>query len=240
MTNRQSIVTQLAAAHFVADAAQVEALAHELYNTQGAMRAADGTYLKVLIVACQGQLGKPPRRKAADVTAQLGVLEKVNEVFYAAVLRGVSTPEVQPDPTLDKTENSRRSVERNRRSTFARSVKSTLAGFINAGGDLRVLEAAATTKAMLRAFVDQGRDLTQRGNAMVARASRAILEVVREEATQDLDAARERLEGLIESLQEALDALPETPTEPMVPRTPAPPRPRHIPRGQPAPEMRPN
>lgn len=203
--SKVTMVAQLAAAHFKAEPAQVEQLAHELYASQGAARNADGTYLKVLVAACQASLGKAPRRKATDVPGQLAVLEKVNETFYAAVLRGVTTPDVQPDPSFDKAESTRRSLERNRRSTFARSAKSTLAAFVGAGGDMRKLDVVLTTKALLRGFVDQGRDTELRHNLTIERAERAILAVLEEE---EPDAARDRLETLIERLQETLAHLP--------------------------------
>lgn len=201
-----SMTQRIAAMHYVADAKQVEALAHELYASQSNVRSADGTYLKILIVAVQGALD-PKRRK--DARVQRKALEEINEPFYAAVLRGITSVDIAPDPTLEKNEQARRAIERNRRSTFARSSKSTLAAFIMGGGDVRTLDVMTASKGALRAAVDKGRGAAALLALTVERSSGAILRVVSTEAATNPEAARTRLEGVIEQLQAALDDMPD-------------------------------
>lgn len=208
----RNLIQTIAAAHFVADAKQVEALAHEHYTSNATMRGADGTYLKVLIVACQMTLGATTtagrRRAHVDAKAHLAVLERAHEPFYAAVLRGITTPDIANDPTLERDEAARRAVERNRRSTFARSAKATLAAYVNAGGDMRGLDVTTVSKQALRSFVDKGRSAVELVERAVMRSQRALLRIVSEQAETDPDGARERLEGIIEMLQTALEELP--------------------------------
>lgn len=209
----RNLIQTIAAANFVADAKQVEALAHEHYTANAGMRSADGTYLKVVIVACQRDLGVRPKGRArVDSKAQLSVLENVHAPFYEAVLRGVTTSDIAADTGLDKDESARRAVERNRRSTFARSSKSTLVSYINAGGDLRTIDAVTTSKVQLRNFIDQGRSAADIVERTLLRSQRAILRIVSREAEEAPDAARTRLEGIIEMLQTALDELPTADT----------------------------
>lgn len=199
-------VQKITAAHFVANPQLIEALAHEWYAGTAAVRALDGTYLRVLIVGVQAEIG-PKTRRRPDVQSQVEAIEKVNETFYAAVLRGVTTPEIAHAEGLDPVESTRRSIERNRRSTFARSAKSTLIAYVKAGGDLRTLAVAETTKTILRNFVNQTTDAQARDEATVLRAQTTIVRVVAREAGEDVDAARTRLEAVIAKLTEALEGL---------------------------------
>lgn len=204
-------VQRITAAHFVANVQQIEALAHEWYTGAAAVRALDGTYLRVLLVGVQAEVGPRTRRKP-DAQAQGEAIEKVNEPFYAAVLRGVTTADIAPDLTLEQAEQTRRSIERNRRSTFARSAKSTLSAFVKAGGDLRTLTPADTTKGNLRAFINGATVQEARDTAALVRAQKSILRIVAREADEDVDAAHAHLQGVIDMLTEALEGLGEPAT----------------------------
>jgi hypothetical protein len=149
--NMTTILTKLEHGHYVMTEAQVESLALERYNNAAVVLRADSTYLKGLVVAAQAKLGNGRKtRVKINAEAQHTVLNEVHERFYAAVLRGVTTHDVASDDALDSKEKQRRSLERNRRSAFARSAKSTLSAYITAGGDLRTLDVEAVTKAALR------------------------------------------------------------------------------------------
>lgn len=97
-----------------------------------------GTYLKVLV-------------RGAQLIAGDGAVavNKVQSLYYPHVLRGVTTADCADDKTMARDERSRRSLERNRRSNFARTAASTLRTWVSLGGDLRVLDAAVVTKQSL-------------------------------------------------------------------------------------------
>lgn len=188
--------------------AQIEAMAAERTQSLNVTEAFDGTYLKVLITRVQGVLGtKRGKRMGTDV--QLTALHKEAAPCYAAVLRGVMTPDIALDASLEADEVRRRTTERNRRATFARTAKSTLVAWVMEGGDLRALEVATVTKTELRTAVAAAR--AEHGvpaASRIERAQNAILAVV---AREGPDRAREHLEAVMEALQQALDALPSEP-----------------------------
>jgi hypothetical protein len=184
---------------------QVEALASEYAAAAVETSRVGMTYLRVLVAGCQAIIGNKKRgRHAADAQAQ--VLNDVSAKFYGAVLRGVTTPDIAHDDTLPKPEQTRRSLERNRRSTFARSSKSTLAAYISAGGDLRGLEVETVTRDPLLKMVRETRGQSDDAHRM-ERARNSIIRIASKLAKVDLGGARADLEHTIEALQFALDGL---------------------------------
>lgn len=202
-----TIISKLVAAHFVATVAQVETLAHERYATNTAVLQADGTYLRVALVDAQSVLGKPRGRGTKpNAEAQLEVLGKTNEKFYPAVLRGVTTEDIAVEAGLDPKEQSRRALERNSRSAFARSALSTLTAYVRAGGDLRTLDAETVTKASLRAATAPP-EPTDKVARQVQRAAGSLLRAVTRRAREHPDEAREEIGRVMEELQKVLDSL---------------------------------
>ncbi len=183
--------------------AQVEALATERITGAAAVDQLDGTYLRGLVAGAQSKLGAKRGRSPA-ATVQLEALEGIAVSFYAAVLRGVVTADIALGSTLDAAEVSRRTLERNRRATFARTAKSTLVAWIKAGGDIRGLDAATVSKSELRASV-----VAAKGEApptsRIERAQRAILAAVAREGPGE---ARAHLQAVVAALQAALTELP--------------------------------
>lgn len=204
-----NVQTQIEKANYVASEQQVEALAAAHWNVSVQLEASNSTYLRVVLVGTQAELGRK-RGRAPNVQAQVAVLEKVHERFYAAVLRGVTTPDIAKEDGLEPTEASRRALERNRRSTFARSSKTALFNFAKAGGDLRGLVAAEVTKASLRAAFAPPPP-TDRTARQLANAQGAILRAIARRARGDPAAARDMLEGVVEQLQAALEAMEKAP-----------------------------
>jgi len=192
-------------AHYVATEAQVETLAAAHWNVAIQLEGSNSTYLRVVLVGAQAELGKK-RGRQPSAQSQLAVLEKVHERFYAAVLRGVTTPDIAKEEGLEATESSRRALERNRRSTFARSSKTALANYAKAGGDLRGLVPDEVTKASLRAAIEPPppEDRTAR---QLAAAQGSILRAVARRARGDPDGARGMLEAVVTKLQAALEAM---------------------------------
>lgn len=205
-----TITEKLAARPAGATEAQVEQLAHERYTAGSQASRADSTYFLVLLVACQAKLGGvkrgPGRRPALDSKTQLGVLEAAHERFYAAVLRGVTTPDVAADDTLERAERQRRMLERNARSGFARSAKSSLWAYAEAGGDLRTLDPATTTKTALRAALAPA-EPTDKVARQIARSEGALIRAVQRQARASPDTAAGTIERLIGEFQKLMDDL---------------------------------
>lgn len=142
-------------AYLIKDTGDIEALAKAaLLGDQ-----IPGTYLRALIATTQVRLGLDEPRTSAlrgrigppeDSEADLEVLKAVHAEFYAAVLTAVTTPDIASTAGLRKAEAARRAKERNRRSNFARSAKSTLAKYIKSGGNVRGLCVTSVTKQQLR------------------------------------------------------------------------------------------
>lgn len=196
-----NVIEKIEASNHVATEQQIESLALNHYTSQTGVARADGTYLKAVIVAAQSKLGKRGPRPKAD--AQLSVLTGVHERFYAAVLRGVTTPDVAAEENLERAERQRRNLERNARSNFARTAFSVLTGFIERGGDLRGLDLSTVTKGSLREF---GRPELS-GDPISARAIRSqegLVRAIAQVARGDPAAAREVAERAIAALRTLL------------------------------------
>lgn len=191
---------------YVMTDAQVEAFSRDMATAAESVHTGRTTYLRVLVAGCQVVLGKVKRGKSLSASTQLDVLADVSGRYYAAVLRGITTPELMPIEGLEQVEATRRSIERNKRSTFARTAKSTLVGWINSGGDLRVLDVETVTRDPLRVAVRASRGQTETSYKL-ERNVRAIVRQVTREAKDDPQAARADLEAAMEQLEEALDAL---------------------------------
>jgi hypothetical protein len=183
---------------------QVESFARDMVGAVDAVNSGRTTYLRVLVTQCQATLGKVKRGKTLTGETQLSVLGDVADRLYAAVLRGITTPEIAPEEGLAKEEATRRSIERNKRSTFARSAKSVLASWINAGGDIRALNVDEVTRDPLMAQVRETKGQSNDQYRM-DRNIKAILRLVRKEAKRDIAAARADLAAMVETLETALD-----------------------------------
>lgn len=186
----KSVVVVLAKNNFAATEDQIETLARMNLSGIQTQDSVRGSYLRALVAEIK-KTAKPAKRGRLSEVAD--VLGQVHERFYAAVLRGVTTPEVADDETLDREIRTTRSLERNRRSNFARSAKSLLNKFIDAGGDIQTLNAATVTKAELQAFVlSMKQRLNATGVTVEHKAQLAMArveEAARELADDDKDAA---------------------------------------------------
>lgn len=188
MATSRSLVETIAIAHFMANAAQVEQLAHNVAEGQ----SADSTYLRVALAHMQAKLGRPRRGKQP---AQEPVLDSVHEALYPSVLKGVG-----PEDTAQ--------VERFRKATFARSAASTIRYFIRGGGDVRGIDVAAATKNGLRKLVQPDTvpagTRAQRG---FETAHAALLRALPRLARGDPEDARTRVDTLMDELEAWLQQL---------------------------------
>lgn len=188
----KGVVEALIKSNFVATEEQVETLAR--LNLSGLQQtdSVRGSYLKVLVAGVQKAM-KPGARGARKLTEAVEVLAQVHERYYNAVLKGITSPDVADDESLDREIRTARSLERNRRSNFARSSKSLVNKFVDSGGDIMTINATSVTKAELQSFVLSMRQkLAATGVTLEHRAQLAmtrIEEAARELADEDKDAA---------------------------------------------------
>lgn len=204
-----NLITRISSAGFIATEQQIEELARDRHASRSQAEAIDTIYHKVLLAGCLAQLAPAPsgkRRRKSAVEAQTLVLETVHQPLYAAVLRGITTPDVSPDGDITKEERKRRALARNGRSNFARSAKSTMLKFIEAGNDLRSLDVATVTKDALRAAVVPA-ETGDREEVRAKRAERSLLRSIARVEKVDPHTARTRLETIVGELQTRLEAM---------------------------------
>jgi len=188
--------------------AQVEALVSQRTASLLSTDQADGTYLRTILHHTQGKLGPLTRGRPPSIQAQIDALQAVTIPFYAAVLRGVTTEDIAIETGMEADKIAVRTRERNRRATFARSVKSTLVVWVQTGGDLRALNAATVTKTQLQVDIREARSPGDAFERTVERAQRRIIVSIAQQARGSPDMARARLEAIIEALAATLDDLP--------------------------------
>lgn len=186
-----TIVATIAAANYMANASQVEQLAHMV--SEGL--TAGEIYLRVTLAHMKSRLGSPRRGKQPP---QEPVLDAIHEELYPSVLKGVG-----PD---DMPQN-----ERNSKANFARSAASTVRFFIRGGGDVRAVDVATVTKSGLRKAVQpqaaEGEEGTRTQRGFVTHAQ-ALLSAAQRLARGDPEDARERVETLMDQLEKLLQELP--------------------------------
>lgn len=202
----RTVLDQLIKSHFMATDEQIETLARlNLTSIQG-LDNVRGAYLKAVVSGVQ-RAAKPGKRPASQIAE---VLDTVHERYYAAVLRGVVSKEIADEEGLSQEEKTFRSLERNRRSNFARTAKNTVANFIKAGGDIFTLDAMTVTKTELHAFAVSVKSRATGGTATpehkAVLASSRLEEAARELADDDKDKA-------IQTVQEAMARLANLLTE---------------------------
>jgi hypothetical protein len=186
-----------------AEIEQLAAMHTDVSNTQG---AADGSYLKILLAGCQAELGKGKRKGPNHKEIQHKKLDEVHLRYYQAVLRGVTTPDIEFTDGLEEDELRRRRVEQLRRATFARSAKSTLYSYVDTGGDMRTLDVATTTKNGLRKVINEAMGLPTWEQAVGAKRAK-IENICRKLAQTNPGQAREILESVLQHLQDVLDSI---------------------------------
>lgn len=204
--------------HYIATEHDVELLAAAHFSGDQIVKRSDGQYLRILVASLKAQFGNGHtagrRRKltAEDVNAQVAHLETTHKRFYGAVLKGVTTPDVEADETLDVDTQRARASVRNARAGFARSAASTVKAFLEAGGDIRGVDVNKVTKTELRAFAraavapDENPRL-HTAHVSVQRLTRDLTAL----AKDDPDVARVAIDEAMVALQGLLDDLGAAP-----------------------------
>lgn len=179
---------------------QVAQLAREFVQNATAVDNVRGTYLRILVAHALQELSRSQLKRYSTATA-LASVETVHAHLYAVVLEAVTTDDVRAEPGLEAGERRRRTAERNRRTTFARSSKSELANFVKAGGRLDQLTPETVTRDTLRDVIRAARagpaSVPERFTTLADRLETTLRSYVE----QDAEAAREALDDLRHRLQ---------------------------------------
>jgi len=180
---------------YLATDAQVATLAKEYVTNADGADKARGTYLRILVAHSLRELQKGSHKRHTQAES-LGAVEAAHAHLYAVIVEAVLTPDVKPDPDASTEERARRTQERNRRTTFARTSKSALVAFIKAGGRLVTLTPEDVTRDALTRFARAAREgpaaLPDRVNATVERLEALVKKLMEE----DPAAAKEIVDGL--------------------------------------------
>lgn len=185
--------------HFIATDSDIASIVTTHDDAIHSRDIARATYLKALVATTQHELGAPARLRtgkpavlsADDIANHIASLEKVQQRFYAVVLKAIG--EGPPK-------------ERNSRANFARSAASTLRRWIKAGNDVRALAAVRVTKASLRVGGGAGRPQAAPARRVEQLAGRLATNA-EELAKTDKAAAIEAVEGAMTRLASLLITL---------------------------------
>lgn len=185
---------------YLATDAQVASLAREYVTSANGAEQARGTYLRILVAHSLRELHKGTHKRYSAAES-LGAVETAHAHLYAIVVEATMTPDVVPDPDASDIERKRRTKERNRRTTFARTSKAALTGFVKAGGRLSTLTPEEVNRDTLTQFARAARE----GPASLPDRVRSTVErletLVKQLAEQDIEAAREAVDALRIELQ---------------------------------------
>ncbi len=204
-----NVLDQIKESNYHVTEVEVEKLAALHSDASSTQGVADGSYLKILLAGCQANLGKSRKKVANMVEAHSTVLDEVHLRYYNAVLRGVTTSDIEEDSTQSEDEQRRRRVEQLRRATFARSAKSTLQAYISALGDIRTLDVATTSKAGLRKYVNEAQGTPSWEQTITSNRNK-IEKICRRLAETNPGEAREILESVLSHIQDVLDSITGT------------------------------
>lgn len=205
----QSVVQRIEANRFLASDQDVEALARDLQTLNDQAERARGAYLRILVALTVRDVGERKRRQKlteSQTKNHLQVFEAVAARCYAAVLRAITTSDIAPNDTLPQPEQQRRTLERNRRSNYARTAASAVRVYIAAGADVRDLDLSTFTKAQLRAKAEELRPTPQLSvRRLFNAATRDVESAVKElQALAQIDPLQATMlvHGLVEKLQD--------------------------------------
>lgn len=190
----RTVVEAIIAANYMADEMQVEQLAAQV----AAGDEADQTYFRVILAHMQSRLGRPRRGRQPD---QEPVLDAIHQQLYPAALRGIGPEDMDKD-------------ERNRRGTKFRTAASTIRFFIQHGGDVRAVDVSTVTKTGLRKSVQpesQAPEGETRTQKTLRRARQLFMRNIERLARGNPDEARNQLEAALNELEDLLEKLPAAP-----------------------------
>lgn len=201
---------------YLASDATVLALARRYAEGVDATEEVRGTYLRILVAHSKRELESAGVKRATTELA-LAAVQRAHDALYALVLKAITTADIAPDEDADAEETRRRTRERNRRSTFARTSKTTLVRAIEGGARLAAMDPKTITKEELMTRYGKVRAGPGTHLERIGRLQTTLANEVRELAQADPDAAAKA----VQELQKALRAALKQPGEPEQPVTEA-------------------
>lgn len=124
---------------------EIRTLARQTVEGRQQQLAARGAYFRALVETAQADLGGKAGREG-----QLAAVSAVHRKFYPAVQEATTTEDIVHSSKAAPAERTRRALERNRRSNFARSAYGTIRRWLRVENhDLMKLDAQKVTKSQL-------------------------------------------------------------------------------------------
>lgn len=201
MAARSSIVVEsaLETTGYLATNEQLAVLAQEYATGLGAIGGVRVSFLRILVAHAKHDAGRQ-LKKLTPVQARKQV-QATYDRLYAVVLAAIATPELVADEKLSPRENTRRSLERNRRSNFARTAKHALDTFLDCGGKLWAVPVNVTKEELRRIARPDDRGGTRGLVRSATRTAERAVKVLTQLAETNKAAARKLLSSLIEQLE---------------------------------------
>lgn len=177
-------------------------------EAKGELDATKVTYLRTLVEESQRELGIEPRannRKAKHIgqeeqARQLAAVATVHGRFYAIVNEVV-------DASLAEVPSKDHTLERNRRTNFARTALYAVRLYIRAGKDLTAVAPARVTKSTLAVEARPAVRSPRRLKNRVERASKAFVTALLELGETDKSVALAELDTLLGIMANQMAAL---------------------------------
>ncbi len=216
-----NILSKIEKANFLATEADVEAMAKARQEGIDMEGQTQSTYLKVLVALAAHEIGGATahlsRRRGklatsltpSEIATHINVLETINTRCYGAVTRAVVTRDIERSEAVTQAEQSRRALERNRRTNYARTAMSAVRAYVQAGQDIRDLDLRTVTKQRLREVAEQHSppteaEATARLLRAAGKAADRIVEEAEELAATDPVKAEQLLGLLVDKLEEVM------------------------------------
>lgn len=181
--------TPFARSGYIVTDAALATLARDYVDGVSRADTVRGSYLRVLVA----------HSKRALRSVKNNALEAVEQThlhLYGVVLKAITTPDLEAVEGLIAEERDRRTRERNRRSNFARTAKSTLIAWIKAGGQLNTLKPGTVTKDALQAAYATVRAGPANARERWVRLESRVEALLKTLLDDDLEAAQELADSL--------------------------------------------
>lgn len=215
MVKRHAAVQETSAlkkAGFIVSDATLASMARDFVEGVRRADAVRGTYLPVLVAHSKRELGS---RRLVTPDQALAAITKVHDHMYAVIKEAVFTPDVAAEEGLPDDERRRRALERNRRTTFARTALATLTKAVESGAKLQSLDPASVTKESLRQYYAKPREGPVSIEDRIQRTETRLEELLREVASEDPATAQQLLADVQAKLEQVLEPAPAAPVRQM-------------------------
>ena len=181
---------------YIVTDAYIALLAKDYSDSVDRANRVRGSYLSILVAHSKRELTS----RKHTVEQALEVVEAVHAHFYEVILNAVVTPDIEISDGLSEEEKVRRSKERTRRATFARSAKSTLTSAVKAGARLSTLDPAKVTKASLQEMYVRQREGPETVEERIERTEARLAEMYAQSEEITVEDRIERTESQLEDL----------------------------------------